>query len=103
MPIPQFKYNKSSYPLFRLHLDMIDDMQADVASCGVHPRLLESLRSEGSGDVGKLMEEVEAHGTHHPQLLPAQSGGEGGIPHPFRDVHRRLAVAAAEVEAEVGI
>lgn len=78
-------------------------MEGDITADGVCPCFGQALGGEDMGDVGELVEEVKTYGAEGPLLCLAHAGGEGGVPHPFGGVHTGLTVAAAEIEAQVGV
>ena len=60
---------------------LIRQMEHGVARYGVAPHLGTSLRVDGIGGVGELMQEVESLGFEDPFAL-AEGAGERVVPHP---------------------
>ena len=80
---------------------LIGQMEHGVARYGVAPHLGTSLRVDGVGGVGELMQEVESLGFEDPFAL-AKGAGERGVPHQVVGVYGAFAVATTAVLAQVG-
>ena len=77
---------------------LIRQMEHGVARYGVAPHLGTSLRVDGVGGVGELMQEVESLGFEDPFAL-AEGAGERDVPYQVVGVYGAFAVATTAVLA----
>ena len=76
-------------------------MEQAVGGNDVVERFGAALRVDVTAHVGEIAEQVEAV-EHQRQVAVHEAFGQSGVPYQFVGVHRRLAVATAGVERQVG-